>query len=206
MSSAGIHKLFCGIYSTFKCSFDEFVGEKVFSPSYSSAILAPPLQLFGFNGSRGGGTRPISDRLLGNLNLSSVLDFILRSKGCSSSSHMFQPAGKRKEEKPGSLSLRTLFRNYSYHCIYRVFLLFFGQDLVNWLKLASLGNVVFVPHSHLHQQKIRGYSCQYPDWDFPGGPMVKNLPPNAGFDPWSTKIPQGMGQLSQCATTTELAR
>ena len=41
MSSAGIQKLFCGIYSTFKCSFDEFVGEKVFSPSYSSAILAP---------------------------------------------------------------------------------------------------------------------------------------------------------------------
>ena len=42
MSSAGIRKLFCGIYSTFKCSFDEFVGEKVFSPSCSSAILAPP--------------------------------------------------------------------------------------------------------------------------------------------------------------------
>ena len=39
MSSAGIQKLFCGIYSTFKCSFDEFVGEKVFSPSYSSAIF-----------------------------------------------------------------------------------------------------------------------------------------------------------------------
>ena len=31
MSSAGIQKLFCGIYSAFKCSFDEFVGEKVFS-------------------------------------------------------------------------------------------------------------------------------------------------------------------------------
>ena len=42
MSSASIQKLFCGIYSAFKCSFDEFVGEKVFSPSYSSAILAPP--------------------------------------------------------------------------------------------------------------------------------------------------------------------
>ena len=42
MSSAGIQKLFCGIYAAFKCSFDEFVGEKVFSPSYSSAILAPP--------------------------------------------------------------------------------------------------------------------------------------------------------------------
>ena len=29
MSSAGIQKLFCGIYSAFKCSFGEFVGEKV---------------------------------------------------------------------------------------------------------------------------------------------------------------------------------
>ena len=42
MSSAGIQELFCGIYSAFKCSFDEFVGEKVFSLSYSSTILAPP--------------------------------------------------------------------------------------------------------------------------------------------------------------------
>ena len=46
MSSAGIQKLFCGIYSMFKCCFDEFVGEKVFSPSYSSAILAPPVFSF----------------------------------------------------------------------------------------------------------------------------------------------------------------
>ena len=46
MSSAGIQKLFCGIYSMFKCSFDEFVGEKVFSRSYSSAILAPPILSF----------------------------------------------------------------------------------------------------------------------------------------------------------------
>ena len=43
MSSAGIQKLFSGINSAFKCSFDEFVGEKVFSPSYSPTILAPPL-------------------------------------------------------------------------------------------------------------------------------------------------------------------
>ena len=42
MSPASIQKLFCGIYSAFKCSFDEFVGEKVVSPSYSSAILGPP--------------------------------------------------------------------------------------------------------------------------------------------------------------------
>ena len=33
MSSAGIEKLFCGIYSAFKCSFDEFVGEQVVSLS-----------------------------------------------------------------------------------------------------------------------------------------------------------------------------
>ena len=42
MSSASIQKLFCGICLAFKCSFDEFVGEKVVSPSYSSAILGPP--------------------------------------------------------------------------------------------------------------------------------------------------------------------
>ena len=36
---------FCGIYSAFKCSFDEFVGEKVVSPYYSSAILLPPSHL-----------------------------------------------------------------------------------------------------------------------------------------------------------------
>ena len=37
MSSAGIQKLFCGIFSAFKCSSDEFVGEKAVSPSYSSS-------------------------------------------------------------------------------------------------------------------------------------------------------------------------
>ena len=42
MSSDIIQKLFCGIYSAFKCSFDELVGEKGVSQSYSSAILAPP--------------------------------------------------------------------------------------------------------------------------------------------------------------------
>ena len=41
LSSASIQRLFCGIYSAFKCSFDEFMGEKVVSPSYSSAILGP---------------------------------------------------------------------------------------------------------------------------------------------------------------------
>ena len=42
VSSTSIQKLFCGNCSAFKWSFDEFVGEKVVSPSYSSAILGPP--------------------------------------------------------------------------------------------------------------------------------------------------------------------
>ena len=44
MSSASIQKSFCGICSVLKCSFSEFVGETVASPSYSSAILGPPPQ------------------------------------------------------------------------------------------------------------------------------------------------------------------
>ena len=42
MSIAGIQKLLCEIYSAFKCSFDEFVEEKVVSPSYSSTIVGSP--------------------------------------------------------------------------------------------------------------------------------------------------------------------
>ena len=43
-------------------------------------------------------------------------------------------------------------------------------------------------------------------WDFPGGPVVKNLSAKCkghGFDPWSKKIPHTVGQLSQWATTAE---
>ena len=46
MSSAGIQKLFCGIYSAFKCSFDEFVGEKVVSPSFLHHFRTVPLFSF----------------------------------------------------------------------------------------------------------------------------------------------------------------
>ena len=42
MSSASNQKLFRAVCSEFKCSCNEFVGEKVVSPSYSSTILAPP--------------------------------------------------------------------------------------------------------------------------------------------------------------------
>ena len=54
MYSTGIQKLFCGIYSAFKCSFDEFVGEKVFSLSYSFVIwLLPPSVIFNLKNSCG---------------------------------------------------------------------------------------------------------------------------------------------------------
>ena len=43
VSPTRFQKLFCGICSAFKWSFNEFVWEKVVSPSYSSAILGPPL-------------------------------------------------------------------------------------------------------------------------------------------------------------------
>ena len=48
MSSASGQKLFCEVCSAFKCSFDEFVGEKVVSPSYFSAILALPSSVLVF--------------------------------------------------------------------------------------------------------------------------------------------------------------
>ena len=43
--------------------------------------------------------------------------------------------------------------------------------------------------------------------DFPGSPVVKNLPSNAGdsgsIPGWGTKIPHAVGQPSPRATTTE---
>ena len=46
--------------------------------------------------------------------------------------------------------------------------------------------------------------------DFPGAPVVKNLPSNAGdvgsSPGWGTKIPHATRQLSPHTTTTELTR
>ena len=41
--------------------------------------------------------------------------------------------------------------------------------------------------------------------DFPGGPVDKNLPADAGdrFDPWAEMIPHASGQLSLCAPAME---
>ena len=45
-------------------------------------------------------------------------------------------------------------------------------------------------------------------WDFPGGPLVKNLHSKAGdsgsIPGWGTNIPHAAKQLSPSATTTEL--
>ena len=47
------------------------------------------------------------------------------------------------------------------------------------------------------------------DGGFPGGPVVKNPPYNAGdkgsIPGQGSKIPHAAGQISPCATTTELA-
>ena len=42
-------------------------------------------------------------------------------------------------------------------------------------------------------------------WDFPGGPVAKNLTANAGdvFDHWSGKIPHAAERLSPCTATVE---
>ena len=46
MTSASNEKLFCEVCSVFSYSFDEFVGERVVSPSQSSTVLAPPPVLY----------------------------------------------------------------------------------------------------------------------------------------------------------------
>ena len=42
-------------------------------------------------------------------------------------------------------------------------------------------------------------------WDIPGGPVVKNLPTNAGDKvlSWSGKIPRATGQPSPCVAITK---
>ena len=43
------------------------------------------------------------------------------------------------------------------------------------------------------------------DWDFPAGPVVKNLPSNAGFDSWFRWTPRAVQQVSLCTTAPEPA-
>ena len=53
------------------------------------------------------------------------------------------------------------------------------------------------------------YNTKNEPWDFPGGPVVKNPPSNAGdrgsIPGWGAKIPHDPGQLSPRAATTEPA-
>ena len=60
-------------------------------------------------------------------------------------------------------------------------------------------------------QKMEYYSeLKRNEREFPGGPVVKNPPSNAGdvgsIPGGGTKIPHATGQLSLCATTTEPVR
>ena len=61
---------------------------------------------------------------------------------------------------------------------------------------------LFVFHPYRNKIDLSG--------DFPGGPMVKNPPANAGdvgsIPGRGTRIPHAVGQPSSCATTTELVR
>ena len=47
-------------------------------------------------------------------------------------------------------------------------------------------------------------------WDFPGGPVVKNTPSNAGdmglIPGWGTKIPHALGQLRPWVKTRVCSR
>ena len=58
--------------------------------------------------------------------------------------------------------------------------------------------------------KLRYVNPELRHRDFPGGPVVKNPPSNAGdmglIPGQGTKIPHAVGQLSPLTTTTELVR
>ena len=59
----------------------------------------------------------------------------------------------------------------------------------------------------LYTLNIHNFNLKFKNWDFPGGPVVKNLPCNAGdassIPGQGTRIPHTMEPLSQRATTTE---
>ena len=90
---------------------------------------------------------------------------------------------------------------------YDLFLLsyhLFDLTVLGFLPLSELTSCFLLfffppPYSYC----FKNYS-----WDFPGGPVVKNPPCNAGdmgsIPGQGTKIPHAAGQLSLCATTTEL--
>ena len=61
-----------------------------------------------------------------------------------------------------------------------------------------------------HGKEVNYLGKTHEERDFPGGPVVKNPPSNAGdvgsIPGWGTKIPHAAGQLSPCAATPEPAR
>ena len=61
-------------------------------------------------------------------------------------------------------------------------------------------------HCLLHHTDINNWINKW-GRDFPGGPVVKNLPANVAdtFDPWYGKTPHARKQRDPCATPTEPA-
>ena len=93
------------------------------------------------------------------------------------------------------------------HCLHETHFKFKDTKMVKVKKYANFtheraGVTVFISNSFKTKEH---YSR-----DFPGGPVVKNPPCDAGDEgsipDWGTKIPDAAGQLSPCTTTTEPAR
>ena len=118
MSSASTQKLFCGIYSAFTCSFDEFVGEKVVSPSYSSTILGPPLFL-------------IFERLF-LPNIRFLVDSFFSLSTLNVSSYYFL-ASMVSDEKPAVYSIEDLLYGISCFSLAAFKLLSLSWLLTVWL-------------------------------------------------------------------------
>ena len=85
-------------------------------------------------------------------------------------------------------------RQVLYHC-------------ATWEALTKMLLIHWLSRLLDNMTKATGSSFKIPPWDFPGGPVVKNLPCNVGdvgsIPGWGTKVPYALGQLSLHATTTK---
>ena len=79
---------------------------------------------------------------------------------------------------------------------------FFFSKKKSWLHCSpETVTTLVIVYSSIQNKKFKKKKER--ELGFSGGSVVKNLPANAGFNPWSRKIPRVMEQLSLCATTIE---
>ena len=117
------------------------------------------------------------------------------------------------QSHPSSRKLHSIC--WGLWCNFTQFNFFSYQILSSLLFLgATLQSIppVFILHSKLWESVswetwlMTNASLKDRSGDFPGGPVVKNPPANAGghgFHLWSRKIPSATGQLGQRTTTVE---